>query len=113
MADLHLSKSTKLSLLYQVRGTYKLPKYINFMKNPLLRKALTSWRLSCHSLAIERGRYLGIARQDRLCTKCNLGEVGDEIHVLFICSDNVLNKIFKTQIYEYNYFFFQSILSSL
>lgn len=94
MSDLHISKCCKLSLLSQVLGAYKMPKYISFIRNPLLRRALSSWRLSCHLLPIERGRYSGVSRPERLCTKCNLGEVGDELHALFICN-NVHIKAFR------------------
>jgi len=93
LSDLHISKCSRLSLLYQVLGPYKQPKYINFIRNPVLRGALTRWRLSCHALPIERGRYSGITRLERLCTKCNLGKVGDELHALFICNDVVIKSL--------------------
>ena len=54
---------------------------------------MTSWRLSCHLLPIERGRYQGISRCDRICSKCNIGEVGDEMHALFNCTNIIIKSL--------------------
>ena len=48
-----------------------------------LRIIITRWRLSCFDLLIERGRYTGIPREDRLCSFCDVLE--DECHVIFSC----------------------------
>ena len=48
---------------------------INFMK----------FRLLNHKLPIQKGRFLGIERNERLCEKCNLNELGDEFHYIFVC----------------------------
>ena len=37
-------------------------------------------------LQIERGRYQGALRQDRLCLRCTSGEIDDEKHFLISCS---------------------------
>ena len=47
------------------------------------RRILSEFHCSCHSFMIERGRHLGIKRQERLCTVC--GVVEDEEHVLMVC----------------------------
>ena len=41
--------------------------------------------ISAHKLYIETGRYLGILRHDRICTRCSINEVEDEQHYLFAC----------------------------
>ena len=41
--------------------------------------------ISAHKLYIETGRYLGILRHDRICTRCSINEVEDEQHYLFTC----------------------------
>jgi hypothetical protein len=46
---------------------------------------MTRFRISAHKLYIETGRYLGILRQDRICTRCSINEVEDEQHYLFTC----------------------------
>ena len=50
------------------------------------RILITRWRLSCHDLFIETGRYKvpPITRADRTCKVC--GVLEDELHALFICS---------------------------
>ena len=49
------------------------------------RTVITRWRLSCHSLRIETGRYQrpSLPRNERTCTVCNILE--DEHHALFVC----------------------------
>ena len=47
------------------------------------RTLLTRWRLSCHDLEIETGRYKNIPRELRLCSLCLTVE--DEHHVFFNC----------------------------
>ena len=42
-------------------------------------------RTSSHKLMIEKGRYLKVPRNNRLCTKCSLGVVEDEEHALLVC----------------------------
>ena len=41
---------------------------------------------------------MGIARQDRLCTKCNLGEVGDEFY-LYAVTQSLRDKFMTKIIY--------------
>ena len=47
---------------------------------------LTKFILSNHRLPVEVGRHSGIARNDRLCTKCfENNNIGDEEHYLLHC----------------------------
>ena len=48
------------------------------------RHILTRWRLSNHDLQIEKGRYKGICRDERLCDLCEVLE--DEHHAVFVCA---------------------------
>ena len=54
--------------------------------DPKLRKSLTRYRLSEHSLAIEKGRHrqTWLSREDRLCFHCTHNQV--EIELLFLTS---------------------------
>ncbi len=52
---------------------------------PQQLRAFMRFRLGCHDLPIEAGRHAGIARQHRTCTRCTLGVVGDEKHLLLEC----------------------------
>ena len=57
--------------------------YLTAVTDPKLRKALTMYRLSEHSLAIERGlrRQTWLSREDRLCAHCPQNEVETELHI--------------------------------
>ena len=57
----------------------------NSFVNDELRIVITRWRLSCHKLRIETGRYSYpiIPRDERRCRMCLTVE--DESHALFIC----------------------------
>ena len=57
----------------------------NHMIDDTHRMIITRWRLSCHKLCIETGRYKRpkVERESRLCIACQLVE--DEYHALFIC----------------------------
>ena len=50
------------------------------------RVLVSRWRLSCHKLHIETGRYKTpkLPREQRLCKQC--GTVEDEHHALFVCT---------------------------
>ena len=53
---------------------------VNGCTIPIIRFMTTN-----NKLPINVQRYEGIDRNDRLCTKCDLSDVGDEFHYLFIC----------------------------
>ncbi len=80
-----------------------MEEYLTFISNPVLRKAFAKLRLSDSKLPIEIGRFVGTKTQDRLCTHCELKEIGDEEHFLVGCQNAqivynrsiVLNKILK------------------
>jgi endonuclease/exonuclease/phosphatase family metal-dependent hydrolase len=49
-------------------------------------KHLIRFRCGSHALGIETGRWHGIARQNRLCTKCPARLIDDEYHMVMECS---------------------------
>jgi hypothetical protein len=49
------------------------------------RIAFTKLRLSSHNLAVERGRWTRVPRDQRLCQLCDSGEIQDEHHILTRC----------------------------
>ena len=53
----------------------------------ILRQRVLQFRLSNHRLPIQQRRSLGISRDERICTLCDSGEVGDEFHYLLNCSN--------------------------
>lgn len=61
-------------------------------------KALCHFRVANHCLPVERGRYIGVPRHERLCTACNSNRLGDEYHFLLECSSlqNSREKLFPS-----------------
>jgi hypothetical protein len=61
--------------------------YLTTVTDRKLRKTLTRYRLSEHSLAIETSRHrpTWLPREDRLWSLCSRGEVETELHFLLHC----------------------------
>lgn len=38
-----------------------------------------------NALPVNRLRFTGILRKNRICTKCHLGDIGDEFHFILVC----------------------------
>ena len=60
--------------------------YLTYLPS-FLRQRVLKFRLSNHRLPIQQRRSLGIPRDERICTVCSSGEVGDEFHYLLNCSN--------------------------
>ena len=62
------------------------------------RIVITRWRLSCHSLRIQTGRYNRpkLPRNERTCSVCLVLE--DEHHALFICSAHIFIRARYTEL---------------
>ena len=73
------------------------------------RITITRWRMSCHKLRIETGRYTRpkTPRNERKCKICNTLE--DEHHALFLCSAHIFIRQHYTEILS-RYTTLQSIL---
>ena len=50
-----------------------------------LRISFSKFRCTNHKLPIEKGRFLGIARDDRICNLRNSAKLGDEYHYIIGC----------------------------
>ena len=62
--------------------------YLSLDLSYKLRKTLSNFRCSCHSLMIEKGRQLGIDRDFRYCPLCfteNILVIEDEVHFFNDC----------------------------
>ncbi len=62
--------------------------YLSAVSDVKLRKTLTMYRVSEHSLAVETGRrrQTWLSREDRLCSHCMLGVTETELHFLTECT---------------------------
>ena len=76
----------KLSTYLTVKNNFGFEKYLDKIMSFEQRRTLTRFRISAHKLAIETGRYKGIPRHDRMCTRCTDNTVEDERHFLFSCN---------------------------
>ena len=77
--------TTSIYTIYRmVKPTFTQSPYISMLINnctiPLARFITTNNKLPVNVL-----RYLDVDRRDRICTKCNQRDIGDEFHYLFIC----------------------------
>ena len=54
--------------------------------------AISRIRACNHRLPIEDGRHkrISVPREQRICTKCDSGLLGDEFHFILICTNPVL-----------------------
>ena len=77
--------------------------YINEVKYYRYRSAITKFRISAHFLPIEKGRWMSVPRNKRICPLCTGNHVGDEKHYIFHCTNINLVEIrekFRDEIYK-------------
>ena len=67
-------------------GAVQSAPYLEAIRIPSHRIAVTKLRTSNHSLMIEKGRWRGVPKEQRLCKVCECNEIEDEIHFLMECS---------------------------
>ena len=80
-----ISNSNRLSTYSSFKNTLHFETYLDVIKEPKFRIALTRFRVSSHDLDIERGRYTYIHRNNRTCKQCQLNQKETEYHFLLIC----------------------------
>ena len=56
--------------------------FVNLLKNRSDRSNICNMRISAHNLAIERGRYFNILREERIFEICKCGSIEDEKHLI-------------------------------
>ena len=62
-----------------IKNKFGIEKYLELNERNL-RKSLTAFRIIAHKLNIERGKYLHLRMEDRICNVCMVIEY--EIHAL-------------------------------
>lgn len=89
-----ITRSTsRLNVLNRIKtNPCRISQYLTLNLSPCYHKILSRLRLSSHSLGIETGRWHKpiIPKENRICSFCDLGEIDDEIHFLFKCSNEKL-----------------------
>ena len=80
-----ISENKKLDFFQKVYKFNKRPPYVDICKFKADRSVLCKYRISAHSLSIEKGRHKNIQRSNRICNACNTGQIEDEIHFFLNC----------------------------
>lgn len=77
----------KLDFYGTLKSAIVFEEYLDLVKNPNHRRALTKLRISANNLAIETGRFGAnrVPREQRICQQCTNGDVEDELHFLLQC----------------------------
>ena len=84
-----VAENSVCSIYHLLKKKCCFEKYLTYLPSILKQRGL-KFRLSNHRLPIQQRRSLGIPRDERICTVCGSGEVGDEFHYLLNSSnDNV------------------------
>ena len=81
-----INNSRRLETYGLFKHTFEFETYLDFIHERKFRIALTRFRTSSHDLAIERGRYLNLPREERICNNCNSGLIESEFHFVLTCS---------------------------
>jgi hypothetical protein len=75
----------KLRTYRLFKNTFRKEQYLDLIKNVNFRSSLTKFRISAHSLQIEKGRHgKYIQENKRICHSCP-DSIEDEMHVFFQC----------------------------
>ena len=83
-----INEHSKLRTYKTFKSSYALEKYIEISDIPLSwRKLYCSFRISCHELEIEKGRYMRPKKppEKRICKLCGI-YIENEIHFIAECS---------------------------
>ena len=101
-------ESNKLSFYKNIFKPNQRPHYVDICKFKTDRSTICKYRISAQSLAIEKGRYKNIPQKARLCTKCESGQIEDEVHFFIQCPKyNIyrqeLNHKMKCEFKNFNY----------
>ena len=82
----------KLRTYCKIKTSFGSEKYLYIINNFTLKRAITKLRISSHRLKIETGRYLKLEVNKKLCNKCDLNKIEDEIHFLLECPSTSMDR---------------------
>ena len=78
------NEQSKLRTYGLLKNKIGIENYLQISMNPLIRQKFTKFRVSNHSLNIEKGRHNNIPKEIRFCPFCK-NSVETEIHFLLEC----------------------------
>ena len=95
-----LSLSSKCDYYTKLKSCISSEYYLSCVTIRKFRVSLARFRCSSHDLWIEKGRYLKMKREDRLCKSCNTNLIENEYHFLLVCPlYNELRKKYIRELY--------------
>ena len=82
-----INEDGKLRTYLKIKTHFGFEKYLELINSFQNRKCVTKFRISQHKLKIEIGRYTKpfTPANQRICDKCNLNSVEDELHHFHDC----------------------------
>ena len=79
-----MNASSKAACYKLYKKTFKFEEYLDIL-NDKERYIFCKFRTANHRLIIETGRWSGVSKENRVCSLCNQGLIGDEYHYLLEC----------------------------
>ena len=91
--------SNKLRFYKTFKQSYSKESYLNYVSGFHLRKFITKFRCSDHTLEIEKGRHRKLLVEERLCKLCRT-DVVTELHFLQRCPvyENIRTQVFGDEL---------------
>jgi hypothetical protein len=80
-----LENSHKLIVYKHIKNNYLAETYCDVLSIKKFRHFYAQFRTGKHFLEIERGRYDGKEKGERICRLCNYGNIEDEFHFVLVC----------------------------
>jgi hypothetical protein len=77
-------QNLKLTSYCLFKTYFKFERYLEIIDIKKVRFYFSSFRTSSHSLLIEKGRHIGLAREQRTCFYCN-DQIENEYHFTLVC----------------------------
>ena len=82
-SEINDKEHSRYQFYASVKKSFHIENYLVYIRDFTLRAALSRLRMSSHNLMIEKGRHLGLRKEDRVCDFCQVLE--DENHFIFHC----------------------------
>ena len=83
--DTILDNSSKCNIYKHLIDRFCLQYYLKISMPNCYTMLITRFRVSAHTLLIEKGRYHNIERGKRICQMCDMNDVEDEYHFILKC----------------------------
>ena len=95
-----MEKSSRGQFYSKLKPYFGMEKYLTVLKKNR-RIYITKVRCSNVKFPIETGRWNRIPQNERVCTFCNSGSIGNESHFLFCCQNEQIQQLQLKYIPEY------------